>query len=417
MPTDGNNDGLAGFLANRGWQVWLLDYRASPFVQNLLATRPGGPLGGSALAECAFFTLDRIVDVDIPAALGKLRPYLGDADLSVLGHCIGGGTVATAIARGHFKSVRNVVLSALGLFYEVPWNGWVKVEDYLIERVLAEDPSCRGIDPKNRDAWPASMLGALGAWPAAWLPPVGKDWADLESYEKMLRLLTFMFGQPYFIEALHPTLRRQAIEPVFGKMHIGLYWHIGQMVRRGFVAEFDQPDVIDRLRLRKAGASRRPRVEGHRERRDVQGQGRDAHLGRRQPALAPRFDGPHVRLAPHAGVGRNGRVLQAGAPRLRPSGDHVGHARRRGGLPGDRAGPAGTARRGAATGERHRAGSVKKNVLPTPTAVSTQILPPCASTMPLAMNRPSPVPPPAEAFPCQYFSKMRRASARSIPGP
>src|SRR5579862_5081740 len=37
-------------------------------------------------------------------------------------------------------------------------------------------------------------------------------------------------------------------------------------------------------------------------------------------------------------------------------------------------------------------GMVNENVLPDPTSLSTQMRPPCASTMPLAMERPSPVP-------------------------
>jgi pimeloyl-ACP methyl ester carboxylesterase len=246
------NDGFAGYLADRLWDVWLLDYRCSPFVQDELAKQR--PLGGSALAECSFFTLDRIVDFDIPEALAKLIPRIGDAELSVMGHCVGGGTVALAIARGKFKRVRNVVLSALGLFYEVPWNGWVKAEDYLIERVLAQDPTCRAIDPKNLRAWPAVMRTAEGSWPKAWLP------SGTEPWESMLRLLTFMFGQPYFLDAIDPSLRCAKLLPVFGNMHLGTYWHLGQMVRRGFAAKFNEPDVIDRSRLLR----RRPRAS-HRE--------------------------------------------------------------------------------------------------------------------------------------------------------
>jgi|HubBroStandDraft_4_1064222.scaffolds.fasta_scaffold40879_2 pimeloyl-ACP methyl ester carboxylesterase len=239
------NGGLAGYLADRGWDVWLLDYRTSPFVQNAL---PKKPLGGSVLSECKdFFTLDRIVDVDVPEALAELaRQQSGDkvpTELSVMGHCIGSGTVALSIARGKFRAVKNVVLSALGLFYEVPWNGWVKAEDYLIERSLVQAPECRGINPKDDQKWPQVMQDALKRWPNAWLPQ------GTESWELMLRRLTFMFGQPYFLDALDPTLRGARLEPVFGNMHMGTYWHIGQMVRRGFAARFDAPDVIDRSRL------------------------------------------------------------------------------------------------------------------------------------------------------------------------
>jgi hypothetical protein len=243
------NDGLAGYLADRGWEVWLLDYRCSPFVQDVLGNR--APLGGSALAECELFTLDRIVEVDVPAALGELLPRIDGAELSVMGHCVGSGAVALAIARGKFQSVENVVLSALGLFYEVPWNGWVKAEDYLIERALSSDPLCRAIDPKDDGTWPKVMQDALGRWPQAWLPQGTERW------EAMLRRLTFMFGQPYVLDALDSSLRGERLLPVFGRMHMGTYWHLGQLVRRGFAAKFNEPDVVDRSRLllrRVAGA-------------------------------------------------------------------------------------------------------------------------------------------------------------------
>jgi cholesterol oxidase len=245
--------GLAAHLVERGWDVWLLDYRASPFLQNVLQGMP--VMGGRADRECALFTLDRVVEVDIPQALGVVRSHIGDAELSVLGHCVGGGALAMAAARGNLPGVRNVVLSALGLFFEVPWNGWMKVEDYLIERILSSDKSCRAIDPKRIDLWPEVMKDAFGRWPTSWLP-YGRDARGVES---MLSALTFMFGQPFFLDHLDPTLHDGVeVLRVFGAMHLGLYWHLGQMVRRGYAAKFNSadvvqsPDVIDRSRLRRS---------------------------------------------------------------------------------------------------------------------------------------------------------------------
>jgi pimeloyl-ACP methyl ester carboxylesterase len=246
--------GLVGHLIECGWDVWLLDYRASPYLQNQLSGMP--VLGGSADKECTLFTVDRVVEIDIPQALGIVRSHIGGAELSVLGHCVGGGAVAMAIARGNLAGVRNIVLSTLGLFYEVPWNGWMKVEDYLIERILSSDKSCRGINPKRIDLWPKVMKDAYGDWPKAWLP---YGHADPRGLEQMLSALTFMFGQPFFIDHIDPTLR-DGVEllPVFGAMHLGLYWHLGQMVRRGYAARFNSadvihsPDAIDRSRLRRS---------------------------------------------------------------------------------------------------------------------------------------------------------------------
>jgi pimeloyl-ACP methyl ester carboxylesterase len=242
--------GLAQYLHDLGWDVWLLDYRSSPFVQEKLAEIPE-PLGGSLEAECSLFNLDRIVEVDIPAALARLRPQIGTKELSVLGHCIGSGSTALAIARGKLHSVQNVVLSALGLFYEVPWNGWVKAEDFLIEGALSAKPMCRWIDPKRYESWPAGMKRAYTHWPRAWMDAGAAKIAPDSHKQPLLSLLCFMFGQPYFPKSLDPSLTADVIEPVFGNMHIGLYWHIGQMVRRGFAAPFNTPDVITRTHIRR----------------------------------------------------------------------------------------------------------------------------------------------------------------------
>ncbi len=246
--------GLASHLIERGWDVWLLDYRASPYLQNQLSGIP--VMGGSTDKECALFTVDRVIEVDIPVALGIVRSHIGDAELSVLGHCVGGGAVAMAAARGHLPGVRNIVLSALGLFYEVPWNGWMKVEDYLIERILSSDRTCRGINPKRIDLWPQVMKSAYGNWPDAWLPH-GHE--NPRALEQMLSAMTFMFGQPFFVDHLDPTLRDGAeVLSVFGAMHLGLYWHLGQMVRRGYAGPFSSadvvhaPEVVDRSRLKRS---------------------------------------------------------------------------------------------------------------------------------------------------------------------
>ena len=62
-------------------------------------------------------------------------------------------------------------------------------------------------------------------------------------------------------------------------------------------------------------------------------------------------------------------------------------------------------------------GNVKENMLPLPGSLSTQMRPPCASTMPRAMARPSPVPRPAVRCDCQNRSKTRGCSSSGIPTP
>lgn len=249
--------GIARFLAERGWRVWLLDWRGSPDVVRDLGERlgPGRWLGGSAVEEIRHYTVDDVAREDIPAALRHIR----DDDrrtgsrrrLSVLGHCVGGGALSIAIAMGLLRpfGVECVVLSTMGLFYEVGWSSWIKAEDFILERVLGNARGCGGVSPARRDVmdprawpWPADLEDAYRGFPGTWLP------ANAPGAE-LYRRLCFMIGKPYTLARLDPRLSRDRVERMFGPLHLGLYLHVCQMVRRGYAAPLGAPDVIDRTRL------------------------------------------------------------------------------------------------------------------------------------------------------------------------
>ncbi len=243
--------GLAGYLHEQGIDVWLLDWRASPFVVDPLLAGP--VLRGSVTKERELFNLDLAADQDVPAALAAVRAEIGDASLAISGHCLSGAVVSMATARGRLDpfDVSSVILFTLGLFVEVPWNGWLKAEDFILERILHEDANCRGIDPRASDAWPGPMKTAYENWPAAWLP----------KKPELLRALAFMVGLPYTPERVASEFRTADVAKYFGTMHLGIYLHAGQIVRRGFCGPLDAPDVIDRARLHQDNPSREAQVD------------------------------------------------------------------------------------------------------------------------------------------------------------
>ncbi len=208
--------------------------------------RTGKPLGGSVHKERELFTLDRVAEFDIPLAVKAMRELGVSDDISVLGFCLAGGALSKAVARGHLEElgVYNVVLVTMGLFYEVPWNGWVKAEDFIVERVLSSSPECRSIDPTYPKTWPPDMAEAYRRWPQAWLGANGQ-----EPIDELFRRLTFMYGEPYARARLNPAFERGLDEHFFGPIHLGIYLHAGQMVRRGYSATFGALDVLDRERI------------------------------------------------------------------------------------------------------------------------------------------------------------------------
>src|SRR5262249_50214348 len=93
---------------------------------------------------------------------------------------------------------------------------------------------------------------AYDRWPRSWFPAGNGEAAEF------LRHLSFMFGQPYAIDRLHPELQGPEVAGYFGPMHLGIYLHISQMVRRGHADRLDAPDVIDRPGLPRASIPERP---------------------------------------------------------------------------------------------------------------------------------------------------------------
>jgi len=237
------NGGLVQYLLNRGWEVWTLDWRGScrvvdPMLAELLNDAE------KVEHERALFTLDHVAERDLPLALGEMRKHVdADQKIGMVAFCAGAGALSMAIARGAVRDfgVDNVVLMTLGLFYETPWDGWVKAEDFLIERVMVQDPKLRGISP-HEAPWVKDMELAFERWPSAWFEP------GTSTVQKMYRRLTFMFGEPY-ASSLQPEMPPSVLLSMFGHLHLGLYLHLGQQVRRGYAARFDALDVLDRSRL------------------------------------------------------------------------------------------------------------------------------------------------------------------------
>ena len=184
------------------------------------------------------FTMDKAAERDLPAAIENIRKRKPKADkLAVLGHCMGAGTLAMAIGGGFVKAddVSHVVLSTLGLFYQVPWDGWLRAEDYTLERIRGAEPDVASIDTAfDRKPWPELMERAYKRWPAKFMP---------QGANEMFRRLAFMFGRPYRADLVPADVHtEQELRRQFGEIPIILYIHGSQNVRRGFAARFDSTD-------------------------------------------------------------------------------------------------------------------------------------------------------------------------------
>jgi cholesterol oxidase len=76
---------LGEFLVENGYDVWLLDYRASTDLQS----------------ACDQFTVDDIATQDWPTAIAKVRRVARVRDVQAFGHCVGSVSLLMALLSGH----------------------------------------------------------------------------------------------------------------------------------------------------------------------------------------------------------------------------------------------------------------------------------------------------------------------------
>ena len=120
---------------------------------------------------------------------------------------------------------------ALGLFAVVPWDGWAKSNDLILERCYLDEPNTFRIHPDHGEhRWPKMLEDAYTVWPQALLPDTNE----------VFRRITFMFGRPFLKQLVpaHVTERDELLRQ-FGGIPLAPFIQLSQWVRRGFVAKYD----------------------------------------------------------------------------------------------------------------------------------------------------------------------------------
>ncbi|MBI5609835.1 MAG: hypothetical protein HY902_13265, partial [Deltaproteobacteria bacterium] len=220
-----DDDNFATWLCERGYDVWLLDWRASCKVQ------------------MSQFDLDVASVVDYAAALDVLKVAYRDVGMppvSLIGHCMGANTMLQALMTGAISReahhIERAVLSSIGLHFHVPTVTQLKVDARVAE--LMEDAglgylTARADHPGHR------MLHAL--WSA------GLGLVHPECDNTACHRMNFMYGSPFRHENLaHETHERLAEE--FGYLSAHTFVHISQQVRAGHSQAFDYGPVENQKR-------------------------------------------------------------------------------------------------------------------------------------------------------------------------
>ena len=253
----GSHDGLAGWLFSNGFDPWLLDWRGSGLLDRTknedVAPRE--------------YNFNAAAEYDVPAAVERIcRELSSDGDggkprLAVLGHCMGGGILAEAVARGHLETlpVDRIVLLALGLFYETPIDGRLKSDERLLEQLVTESdatPALRFINPTVKeadgdgftldDAWHPTLENLFRQWPGRlkFHPDNHSGSAAQRCCNEMCDRIAFMYGMPYhhhnLIDDVHGIVDahgKNTLPPIlgdqFGAIPLHMYVHAARNIREG----------------------------------------------------------------------------------------------------------------------------------------------------------------------------------------
>ncbi|MDQ3764000.1 MAG: alpha/beta fold hydrolase [Actinomycetota bacterium] len=218
---------LLEFLYAHGYDIWLLDYRASI------------ELPASAKRSSA----DDVAQYDYPAAVAKVREVTASPSVQIVAHCYGSTTFFMAMLAG-LEGVRSAVSSQIATHIVCPPVNRLKSGLYL---------------PTLLDKLGVESLTAYTNRNADWFSKLYDRFLDLfpddkeeECNSAVCHRITFMYSLFYEHDQLNnPT--HDALHEMFGIANIQTIEHLALMVRAGGLRSADGQDIylphLDRLAI------------------------------------------------------------------------------------------------------------------------------------------------------------------------
>jgi len=225
--TDTIDTNLLEYLVAHGYDVWLLDYRASIELP----------------ASLGQFSADDIATRDYPAAVEAVRQLTGAASVQVVAHCFGATTFVMAMLAG-LKGVRSAVCSQIGPHVVTPTTTKIKAGLHLSSVIESLGVSSLTAYTDAHADWQSRLLdNALRAY------PVEKGEACASP---VCHRITFIYALLYEHERLN-TLTHNTLHEMFGIANVRALDHLGKMVRAGTVVDAAGNDTymphLDRMNI------------------------------------------------------------------------------------------------------------------------------------------------------------------------
>jgi cholesterol oxidase len=196
---------LTEFLAERGYDIWLFDYRA----------------GIDLPSSRTEFTIDDIAQVDWPLAVAKVRELTGREDVQAFGHCVGSGSLLMAMLNG-LPGIRTAVCA------QFPLHPSTSVFNQVKSRLHTAGAFARvgigGVAPDVVASPPDELLDiTLRTLP---MP------AEERCGQAVCRWINAIYGCTHRHAQLNDATHR-ALNEMFGFGNIDSLQHLSLMLRRG----------------------------------------------------------------------------------------------------------------------------------------------------------------------------------------
>lgn len=234
---EGNDSGvgLAHYLADSGYDVWLLDWRGTgdPKVQAKIRATV------DADVNPADFSLDAVAEHDHPAALDAINERYAREGLSpsiaVVAHCVGAATFAMTATLGLADNVDRIVLLTIGLFFKLRVTRQLIVQDHILEERTSTELASTWLDQFDEalTTWPERLRESYAFWERArfWPVQLSPDVEDLH-----FKRTSFLYGEPFAYE-LVKRIRGTTLQRFFGPVNLGLLQHACENARCGVAVQ------------------------------------------------------------------------------------------------------------------------------------------------------------------------------------
>lgn len=202
-PTVAKN--LVEYLTERGYDVWLFDWRASPEV---------GP-------KDRRFDLDDVARRDWPAALAKVREASGAESVQVVAHCVGSLTFLMGVLAG-MEGVRSAVCSQLGVHLKMNALNRLKAHARVVRALQLV-----GLETVTTDTRPRLVDRALD------VPLRLFQYLDAERCRSSVCHRVLAIYGPSYRHAQLDEATHRAVRHMFGEANVAAFAHPAAIVRKG----------------------------------------------------------------------------------------------------------------------------------------------------------------------------------------